>query len=143
MSLPICARCKESVYEVTFFDDGTKPDGYCRVCKYLLTEMTGKRIENWREFMEEDKRDLVEFKSVPEFFEKERSGKKPNTERFFEDDTDERLTKLDLGLAKRIRITNTDTKEAFERTITDITRWPNPNGEDLIWVISWLHRGGL
>jgi hypothetical protein len=89
------------------------------------------------ETMIEDTRDLLEFKSIPEIFEKERSGRKPNTLRTFENKDDERLIKIYTGVAKRIRITNTETKETFERTITDITNW-NEN-----WIISWAHRGGL
>lgn len=65
----------------------------------------------------------VGFKSTPENYENEKSGRKPNTSREVDDETDERFERLLNGTAKRIRITNTETGEYFEREITDVTQW--------------------
>jgi len=76
--------------------------------------------------------ELVEFKSVPENYAKEKSGVKPNTERTVPSD-DPRFSSLNERQAKRIRIINAETKEYFERIITDITWW------DGRFTISWRH----
>ncbi len=52
----------------------------------------------------------IHVKSIPENWEKERDGCKPNTIRV--------LDGKDI-----IKITNTETGDIFERTITDITTW--------------------
>lgn len=76
---------------------------------------------------------IVEFKSVPENYEKEKNGRKPNTVRVL-DLWDMRFLFLSLKSPQIIRIKNTKTGETFARKITDITFW---NGE---FIISWKHR---
>ena len=84
--------------------------------------------------------DLVDFKSVPFNYDKEKDGRKPNTLRRFSVIDDprrnllERWADLDLSpLSQHIRITNTETGESFERSITDVTYW------DGWFIISWKH----
>lgn len=60
----------------------------------------------------------IEVKSIPENWEKERDGRKPNTVRV-------------LDGKDFIVVHNTDTKEFFEREISDITIWKNQI------IISW------
>jgi len=72
----------------------------------------------------------IRFKSTPENFVKEWSGRKPNTIRKI-DITDERFKLLRKGVVRFIEIEDTETKRAFKREITDYTEW-----ED--WgIISW------
>jgi len=79
-----------------------------------------------------DDEKIINFKSCPEFYEKEKDGRKPNTERFFDGaDNTKRKQRLERNEPYLIRITNTKTGESFLRRITDISRW-----ED-IWIISW------
>jgi predicted HAD superfamily phosphohydrolase len=75
---------------------------------------------------------IVKFKSHPEFFFKELSGAKPNTVRMVPT-ADERFEALDQRTATVIEITNTETKQYFQRVITDISFW---NGQ---FIISWRH----
>jgi hypothetical protein len=75
---------------------------------------------------------IVKFKSHPIFFEKEKDGRKPNTVRMVPT-ADERFEALDQRTATIIEITNTETKEFFQRVITDISFW---NGQ---FIISWRH----
>lgn len=75
----------------------------------------------------------VRFKSVPENFEKEKSGLKPNTVRHFDEgEKDVREELLNAKAATHIEIVNSETGEIFEREISDITYW------DEQYVISWL-----
>ena len=76
------------------------------------------------------KKNFIEFKSIPEMFEKEKSGRKPNTLRIVNLD-DERFDLLKDKKVSHITIQNTETKEEFTRKITDITLW---NGQ---FIISW------
>jgi len=77
---------------------------------------------------------IVHFKSHPIFFDKEKSGLKPNTVRMVPT-ADERFEALDQRTATIIEIENTETKEKFQRVITDISFW---NGQ---FIISWLNGG--
>ena len=82
-------------------------------------------------------RRTVGFKSVPENFEKEEDGRKPNTIRK-KDLKDERHMLLGsmmaVGYYGQIEITNSETNETFRRTIIDVTDWDG-------WlIISWRHR---
>lgn len=72
---------------------------------------------------------IVQFKSTPENFEKEKSGAKSNTIRNI-DEKDERFALLRRG-CKRIRIVKTDLSESFERYVTDYTEWEG------YAIISW------
>jgi len=79
-------------------------------------------------------KEVVEFKSVPVFFEVERTGAKSNTMRKFDKD-DERfkiLRQWQLSqVFGKIRIKNSATLETFERQITNISAFHN-------WIIiSW------
>lgn len=71
----------------------------------------------------------VTFKSVPEFFVKEKNGSKPNTVRVI-DLNDDRFKVLRRG-CKRIVITLPDYSDSFERYVTDYSEW---NG---FAIISW------
>ena len=74
--------------------------------------------------------EIIKFKSTPEMYEKEITGKKPNTLREIEPG-DKRFKALKKDQAKIIVIENTETKETFDRTITDYTEWKG-------WaIISW------
>lgn len=86
----------------------------------------------------------VEFKSDPEFFEKERSGSKPNTVRTV-DKKDPRFSYLKwiskrggygrIGHHYLISIINSVTKERFMREITDVSFYNN------LVIISWYDAG--
>lgn len=71
----------------------------------------------------------VQFKSIPDMFQKEKSGAKSNTIRKI-DLSDERFKLLRKG-CRRIVIINSVTYENFERYITDYTEW------DGYAIISW------
>jgi len=82
----------------------------------------------------------IRFKSIPEMWEKEFDGRKPNTVRKI-DYIDGRFCKL-LSYVKDctsfswdglIEIKNTETQEIFKRRITDVSIW-----KDLM-IISWKH----
>ena len=81
--------------------------------------------------------DVVQFKSFPSFFAKEKSGVKNNTVRVATEMDDERFTTLRYWYHSqrygKIRITNSDTGDYFERQIRDITFWMD------MWIISWEH----
>lgn len=74
---------------------------------------------------------IVEFKSIPVWYEKEKVGIKNNTVRFI-DDQDNRFMKLRNG-CKRIRIRNTETEKCFERNISDYSEWQG------FAIITWRH----
>jgi len=84
---------------------------------------------------------LLKFKSTPEMYEKEKSGRKPNTARVFPTFLSEKdAERFDLleGWQQghrnlQIQITNTRTAQSFKRKVTDVTYWQD------IWLISWKH----
>ena len=76
---------------------------------------------------------LITFRSYPENFEKEISGKKANTVRFMEDWGVRKMR--DFNESNIIKIVNTDTGEYFIRTITDKTVYKN------LAIISWSSNG--
>ncbi|EFS20673.1 hypothetical protein FSBG_00170 [Fusobacterium gonidiaformans 3-1-5R] len=86
---------------------------------------------------------VITFKSYPEFYEKEKSGLKCNTVRLFtlsddreyilQDIMNEEIKKEDVIL----RIMNSDTGETFEREISDVSKFEVNNVE--IYIISWRH----
>lgn len=78
---------------------------------------------------------MVKFKSLPEFYFKEKRGLKPNTVREI-DYRDERFTKLIEGKERYITIENTKTKECFTRFISDVSVHKN------LMIISWVHSEG-
>ena len=84
------------------------------------------------------------FKSTPENYAKEKSGKKPCTVRFVDSETDPRFWVLrQLWEAEkykskpqprlRITIQNTKTGEKFERLLTDITFWSVDGVHKHLW----------
>ncbi|MCD4759819.1 hypothetical protein K8R33_02945 [archaeon] len=82
------------------------------------------------------RKEIVEFKSIPEMFGKEKFGSKCNTIRKLPigDEREDKLriwaSLVDYG---QIAITNTRTKETFLRNVTDVTIWQG-------WmIISWEH----
>lgn len=87
---------------------------------------------------------VITFKSNPDYYEKEKLGLKCNTVRVFElcDDREyilrdimsEEIKKEDVVL----KIENNETGETFERMISDLTFFAT-NGVE-IYVISWIHK---
>lgn len=78
----------------------------------------------------------VRFKSTPDNFEKEKSGRKSNTVRNFRDyeyDPRERVLKdfMRGRCELAIEIENTETYEVFLRVVTDVTWWQG------FYIISW------
>ncbi|ADO83750.1 hypothetical protein [Ilyobacter polytropus] len=75
----------------------------------------------------------VNFKSLPEFFIKEKSGIKNNTVR--KDDGGDRFEKLkEIDLSQEIlflRITNSETGEYFERIIRDVSVYGK------LFILTW------
>lgn len=81
----------------------------------------------------------IEFKSVPEIYEKEASGIKNNTVRFVNAEEDKKILSVIKDI-KFIRIVNTDNKictSCFVRSITDITRYINPKDLAIIYIFTW------
>lgn len=79
---------------------------------------------------------IVDFKSISPFFEKEGEGIKNNTVREFEDPQDKRkklLDKFEKGdiFDLDIKITNIETKAYFCREIRDVTIYKN------LYIITW------
>jgi len=72
---------------------------------------------------------IVQFKSVPEIYSKEKSGAKSNTLRKI-DMTDDRFKALRRG-CRNLRIIKSDLTESFTRYITDYTEWEG------YAIISW------
>ena len=79
---------------------------------------------------------LIEFKSNPHMFGKEQLGIKNNTVRFVNKDEDKKILAI-IDTIKDIRIINTDCNAAFTRTITDITRYVNPDNLEIIYIFTW------
>lgn len=101
-----------------------------------------KKIKEYENFYEIDRELIITFKSYPEFFEKEKSGLKCNTVRFF-DTCDERilfLYKIVAGEEENafIEIENTETKEKFQRVISDVS--VIKIGNKAVYIISWIHK---
>lgn len=70
--------------------------------------------------------EVIEFVSTFEMYEKEKSGRKPNTLRLVGGTKEVRLNR-----ATHVRIRKGYTKECFTRKITDVTKWKG------VWIISW------
>ena len=81
----------------------------------------------------------IEFKSIPDIFDKERSGIKNNTVRFVNEDEDKEILAI-INNIKSIRIINTNNiicDTSFVRTITDITRYVNPDDLKILYIFTW------
>lgn len=76
-------------------------------------------------------RGLIIFSSLPEFFEREQDGRKPNTVRIM--DTGEAVRAF---YAKRIHVTCVGESRAFEAPLTDVCDAGEVCGKHLI-VFSW------
>lgn len=83
---------------------------------------------------------IVSFKSIPEMYVKEKSGKKNNTLRkflaeFLIDERFETLMKIkDENLEAEIEIVNIETGESFIRKITDVSTYKG------FFIITWKHK---
>lgn len=78
---------------------------------------------------------IIEFKSIPLYFDKEKTDRKNNTVRQWEDN-DWRFDLLDefisgVEIEMDIMVVNTQTNEKFIRHIQDVTEW---NG---LYIITW------
>ena len=83
-----------------------------------------------------DDGETVEFKSVSPSFERERDSQKCNTVRMFTNAAEQdRFVSALFGLVM-VKIMNSETRESFERCISDVTCWTYP-GFDTIYIISW------
>jgi len=81
----------------------------------------------------------IEFKSEPEFFDKEHSGIKNNTFRIVSVSEDKKILSM-IDDIKYIRITNTDDRictMSFTRSLTDISRYINKNNLEIIYIFTW------
>lgn len=80
----------------------------------------------------------VTFKSLPFYYEKEKSGIKNNTVR--KADTSGRFFDLECfmkGLKElQIEIVNTETKESFIRKIIDVSYFDTDSGDEF-YIITW------
>ena len=79
----------------------------------------------------------IEFKSLPEIYEKEIAGIKPNTFRIVDIEEDEEIQR-NIKKIKYIRISNTDEvicKTSFVVEIKDITRFMTHGL--IVYVFSW------
>ena len=72
------------------------------------------------------KKRIIDFISTYEMYDKEESGKKPNTVRILSFNKEQKLKS-----ATHVKIRRGYTKKHFIRTITDKTKWFNK------WIISW------
>ena len=79
---------------------------------------------------------MVRFKSIPQMYNKELSGRKPNTVREI-DEMDDRFKRLYDGEANVITIENTETGKWFLRAIKDVSVFNN------LMIISWEHDDSL
>lgn len=92
----------------------------------------------------DDENEVVEFKTVSPFFEREESGQKGNTVRFFLTETEETKFINAIFHLQKIKIVNPSNNASFSRLITDISvidtkvfRHPKPLSEKM-FIISWV-----
>ena len=84
--------------------------------------------------------DTLVVKSGIEFYEKERSGLKPNIWRYF--DLDDEITYADMDCVKYIKIINLNNQIcSFKRAKTDISYYHT--GVATVIIISWEHSNGI
>ena len=78
---------------------------------------------------------IIYFKSMPEYYQKEILGIKANTVRIVDkfEDASIQLSELDY-----IKIVNTETEDFFMRKLRDITRYVY-NDQIIIYIFSWRH----
>ena len=85
-------------------------------------------------------REIVNFKSIPKIFEKEKSDIKNNTVRELEKGNYrfEILNQFALGIVTdlTIEIENTETGYTFQKQVKDVTIWRLENGK-IIYIITW------
>jgi hypothetical protein len=93
-----------------------------------------------------DDGETVVFDSLPHLFDNEKSGRKPNTIRFFRSDDDEtRFISSLFSLSKIVIRKSSDKSASFQRIITDISVLSLPlliSGDALVraYNITWEHR---
>lgn len=98
----------------------------------------GNKVE-WYQALFGGEMNKITFKSIPEMYVKEKSGKKNNTLRkflaeFVEDKRFSTLMKIkDENLECEIEIINTETRESFIRKITDVSTYKG------FFIITWKH----
>jgi len=98
---------------------------------YLDTRFRKELIEKYARLMMMNQNNTIHFKSIPENYEKEKDGRKPNTLRTLQSYTEHLFS--EETEPKIIIIENSETGAFFTRQITDITIWQG-------WVIiSWRH----
>ena len=86
-----------------------------------------------------DDGETVEFKTVSPFFERERDGRKNNTVRLFRNPYEQDLFVSALFSLNMIRIRNPETRDSFERVISDITAFTYPTVAT-VYIITWQAR---
>lgn len=86
-----------------------------------------------------DDSETVEFNTVSPFFEREKDGRKCNTVRFFKNSVEQDKFISACFSLNMIRIRNPETRDSFERVITDITAFTSA-GLPTVFIISWQGR---
>ncbi|CAL7868243.1 hypothetical protein FUSNEC_GEN_294_01450 [Fusobacterium necrophorum subsp. funduliforme] len=113
--------------------------GFVEDTEYVAKREWCKAVECEEELMKQ----IITFKSYPNFFEKEKSGLKCNTVRIFELNDDREYILRDImneEIKKEnvvLEILNAETGETFEREISDVSKFEINNVE--IYIISWRH----
>lgn len=78
---------------------------------------------------------MIKFKSLPEYYEKEKSGRKNNTVRWIEDKDMRFMALKNMASGdspmENIEITNKESGESFVRQIKDVTVY------DPVIIITW------
>lgn len=81
-------------------------------------------------------KNVIYFKSYPEYYDKEVSGIKPNTVRIVDEEEDIEIQEFSKNIKdKFIEIGNPKTGDHFGRLLTDITRFEHP--PLIIYIFSW------
>jgi hypothetical protein len=83
--------------------------------------------------------ETVEFKTASPNFEREQDGRKCNTVRMFRTPGEQDLFVSSLFSLNMIRIRNPETRDSFERIITDICAFTYPTAAT-VYIISWENR---
>lgn len=102
--------------------------------KLLTATILNYKTEAWGR--KQMRKEVVEFKSIPELYEKEKFGTKPNTVRKLPIGGErERKLRMWASLVDygQIAITNSETGESFLRNVADVTIFEG------LCIISWEH----
>jgi len=79
--------------------------------------------------------ETVEFKTISPYFEREKSGEKSNTVRYFKTLDEENMFISHIHRLLKVCIIEPSTGKSFERVITDITVLPGTIPK--VFIISW------